>query len=139
MFADPNEPFSAVTEELLELLRDRYADGLSAMIGDPKKLPVPAKTEESEIVVDYGILANPVDPAEGWTDLEVSDGKATVASKNVEEGTTLAFMIRGVDDASHDFIVESTQPARADDEDEDGDDTMMAVDDDDDDIEVPIR
>lgn len=129
MLIDPDEPFNTITKELLDLLRDRYPDGLSAIVGDPKKLAIPAEEDEEDFVIDYGVPLNPLDLEEGWTDLDISSDLDTVSSKNLPEGATLAFIIRGVNETKRNFVVEPPTSGLADEEGE-GDDTMMAVDDD---------
>ena len=125
MYVDPNEPFRAITKELLGVLRERYPDGLSAVVGgDPIKLKIPAEEEQDEFVIDYGLPTHPHDWSQTWTDLDVGDGCKNIASfPDLKDGATVAFFIRRADEPKTDFVVEAASTMLEDDE---ADDTIMA-------------
>ncbi|KND91090.1 hypothetical protein TOPH_04400 [Tolypocladium ophioglossoides CBS 100239] len=68
LFVDALAPFSAVTQELLDLLRERYPSGLTTSVAPPKQTPVP-----SDAKLAYGVLTVPNDPSRGWKRLKVGE------------------------------------------------------------------
>jgi len=114
LFVDPVAPFSKITEELLELLRERYPDGLSLSNKRPELTRVPQAGEDAR--VSYATLKNPRDPTSGWRDLKIS-GNETPASKNLKENTVVAFTLEAGDEEpaeSPEFDVEFPELAEDD-------------------------
>jgi hypothetical protein len=92
ILAEPTEPFSKITEELLEVLRERYPEGLTTSVAPPKTTPVPAADDEYQ--VSYGILKAPTDPSQGWKKLSLEDGD-TPSAKGLKNNTVIAFALLG--------------------------------------------
>ena len=80
--------FAQVSEELLEILHDRYPNGLSFSV-DAEPLPLP----EGDIKVIYGIPRNPNgDLSHGWKRLKVEDDD-TVESSKLADVSAVAFAL----------------------------------------------
>ncbi len=88
IFADPTMPFSKVTEELLEVLRERYADGLTTSAVPPETTPVP--TTEDEFQISYGVLKAPTDHSQGWKKLAIGEND-TPSTKGLKNNAVVAF------------------------------------------------
>lgn len=116
LFVDPLKPVSAMTDQLLDVLRERYPDGELRSTRGPTRIPGPG--EEAELV--YGKLKNPGDPAEGWQRLELK-GSDTPSRKGITDGMVLAFAVAREGDDDVEFTVD--WPSAGDELDE-GDDTI---------------
>ncbi|ROT39658.1 hypothetical protein SODALDRAFT_331768 [Sodiomyces alkalinus F11] len=71
LFIDSMKPFSEVTSTLLEILRERYPDGLTLNHTDgapSTKLPPPGSDMPR---IAYGVPHNPNDLSQGWRELPV--------------------------------------------------------------------
>ncbi|KAI1497014.1 hypothetical protein F5X99DRAFT_398490 [Biscogniauxia marginata] len=92
LFVDPLKPFSDVQEELLDVLRERYPEGLTTSVPSPTKTELP--DEPSQIV--FAVPKAPADPTQGWKPLDVQEDD-TPASRNLKDNTIVAFAIRHED------------------------------------------
>ncbi|KAL7949748.1 hypothetical protein V8C42DRAFT_341681 [Trichoderma barbatum] len=94
LFVDGLAPFSSITQELLEILRERYPDGLTKSSSSPdEKTPVPDAAN-----VIYGVLRVPTDPFKGWKLLKLGGDAANTPSKcGVKDNSIVAFAF-GIDD-----------------------------------------
>ena len=101
--AESTEPFSKVTDELLQTLRERYPDGLKTSTGGPETTAVPPAG--ADIRVSYAVLKNPRDQESGWKDLKVT-GDETPASKGLKDNTIVAFALSEGDVDEPSFQVE---------------------------------
>ncbi|KAL1866243.1 hypothetical protein VTK73DRAFT_4858 [Phialemonium thermophilum] len=95
LFVDPLSPFSQITADLLEVLRERYPDGLTASVAPPKTTPVPSE-KDKKVRVAYAVMRNPNDPMQGLRPLDVSDGDTPV-DKGIKDNSVLAFALLGPD------------------------------------------
>ncbi|KUI70521.1 hypothetical protein VM1G_06568 [Cytospora mali] len=95
LLVDPLAPFSEVTTELLDVLRDRHAEGLRATHDD---LPEPLPQEDADSHVSYGVLKDPHDESKGWKDLKI-DGSETPIDKGLKNNMMVAFVIRDASEA----------------------------------------
>ncbi|KAG6038070.1 hypothetical protein E4U41_004604 [Claviceps citrina] len=87
LFVDATAPMSKVSEDLIEILRDRYAGGLTTAIAPAKTTPLP-----SEPVLAYGLLNVPNDPSKGWRRLRTGDHEADSAAKcGLKNNSIVAF------------------------------------------------
>lgn len=89
LFIDSNQKFSEISSNLLEILRERYPDGLTINREEPDNLtPLPSQTGDMRIA--YGAPVNPNDLTQGWRDVsaEDTDTPLTIGLKN---NTPLAF------------------------------------------------
>lgn len=120
LFVDPLQPVSAMTAQLLDVLRERYPGGELESTQGPTRLPGP-DDEETKLV--YGKLKNPGDPAEGWQRLELK-GTDTPSRKGITDGMVLGFAIVGEGEDEVEFNVD--WPSAGDDLDE-GDETLGPV------------
>ncbi|KAM0486349.1 hypothetical protein ACHAPX_001055 [Trichoderma viride] len=109
LFVDALDTFSALTEELLGALRERYPDGLTRSSSAPdKKTPIP----DLNTNVLYGVLRVPTDPSRGWKVLNIGEdafGKVTEAG--LKDNSIVAFMFDDVNPHAKDvaFPVEWPQ------------------------------
>ncbi len=90
LFVDPLSPFSKITDELLEILRERYPDGLSQSTRGGDITQVPAEGETAH--VSYAVLRNTRDQLSGWKNLNI-EGDETPASKSLKDNAVVAFAI----------------------------------------------
>ncbi|KAK2071570.1 hypothetical protein P8C59_005982 [Phyllachora maydis] len=103
---DTTTPFSDITAELLNALRERYPDGLRSP-GGGRTISVPKAGDEVQVV--YGILKAPTDPSQGWKPFKVTD-KDTPASKGLRKAAVLAFKILGPDEGAEEVKFEVDFP-----------------------------
>ena len=105
LFIDALGTMSAVTDELLKLLRERYPSGLTTSIAPPKKTTVPENTR-----LAYGVLSIPNDPTRGWKKIKIgSDGVFTPTKAGIKNNSIVAFAFVDEDedeDAEVEFEVE---------------------------------
>ncbi|KAL7921824.1 hypothetical protein ACQKWADRAFT_294544 [Trichoderma austrokoningii] len=114
LFVDGLAPFSSVTEKLLEVLRERYPDGLTKSHSSPEvKTPIPDSPN-----VLYGLLrASAANPAQGWRALNIGeDASSTPTDCGLKDNSTVAFAFEdeamesmGDDDGKTEFTVEWPQ------------------------------
>jgi len=91
LFVDPLAPFSDITEELLQALRERYPEGkLALSVSGDSVVPIPT---DEEAHVSYAVLKNQKEPASGWRNLKIS-GKETPVSKSLKDNMIIAFALR---------------------------------------------
>ncbi|KAI1489493.1 hypothetical protein F5X96DRAFT_640667 [Biscogniauxia mediterranea] len=91
LFVDAQKPFSEIQEELLDVLRERYPEGL-ATLSSPQKTELP--DEPSRIV--FAVPKAPADLSQGWKPLNVGEDD-TPASRNLKDNSVVAFAIRPED------------------------------------------
>lgn len=84
-------PFSAVTTELLQVLRERYPQGLTTSVSPPQSTPVPTSGDDAHIF--YASLVNPYDPTQGWKNLNIK-GTETALEKDLKDNMVIAFSIQ---------------------------------------------
>ncbi|KAH6609997.1 hypothetical protein Trco_000017 [Trichoderma cornu-damae] len=100
LFIDSLAPFSSVTQDLLEVLRERYPDGLTKSSSLPGgKMPIPDAAN-----VTYGILRVPTDPSKGWKALKLGREAANTPTKcGLKDNSVVAFTFgSSVDDDDDD-------------------------------------
>ncbi|KXJ96188.1 hypothetical protein Micbo1qcDRAFT_158407 [Microdochium bolleyi] len=114
LFVDPQAPFSAAAEELLQILRSRYADGLTTSTAPPRTTPLPSDASR----IEFAVAKVPTDPGQGWKPLKVrGDSQETPVMKGIKDNTVLAFAIRPEDaDEDEDVDFEVEYPIYADEE-----------------------
>ncbi|RFU78322.1 hypothetical protein TARUN_3916 [Trichoderma arundinaceum] len=95
LFVDSLAPFSSVTEDLLEVLKERYPDGLTRSSSLPdEKTPIPDTAD-----VTYGVLRVPTDPSKGWKTLNLGEDAANTPTKcGLKDNSVVAFAFGGLDD-----------------------------------------
>lgn len=103
LFVDPLAPFSDITTELVQVLRERYPDGLSASRASPSATPLPADGEEFHVA--YAILKTPSDPSQGWKNLNITGTEKPIDLK-IKQNTVLAFAFQDELEATAPFNVE---------------------------------
>ncbi|KAK3342000.1 hypothetical protein B0T25DRAFT_559761 [Lasiosphaeria hispida] len=108
LFVTPGQTFADITTELLELLRERYPDGLTTSVAPPKTTPIPSS---GEATVVYGVPKVPADLAQGWKSLRAGE-KDTVASKRLKDMGPVAFAFAGEEEEEEgDVVFEVELPA----------------------------
>lgn len=98
-------PFSRLDAELLATLRDRYPNGLTASIGQPEEMPLPA--QDSHVKIAYAVPKNPNELSQGWKNLKVQPSD-TVGGRKLADMCCLAFALLDpdVDEDDVEFQVE---------------------------------
>ncbi|TRX95079.1 hypothetical protein FHL15_004164 [Xylaria flabelliformis] len=93
LFVDPMATFSHVQEELLDVLKERYPNGITTP-ESPKKTELPGSASQ----IKFAVLKDKTDPTQGWKPLvfELDD---TPVDKGFQENMTVAFAI-APDDAN---------------------------------------
>jgi hypothetical protein len=106
LFAEPLTPFSTIKTDLLNILHERYPQGLpSSASPTPTKIP----TEILDMIL--GVPIDVYEPSKGWTELATSGGgiKESPKSLGLKDGSVVAFaFVNGEDRAEKEgeFIVE---------------------------------
>ena len=93
LFVDATKPLSHAAAELLEILRERYPDGLNTSTTPPKKTPLPAEPG----CIEFAVPKDRLDPSKGWNSLGADQGGDTAAAKGIQDGSTVAFAFRPED------------------------------------------
>ncbi|KAG9232943.1 hypothetical protein BJ875DRAFT_442700 [Amylocarpus encephaloides] len=104
LFADPLATFSKIKVELLEILRERYPNGLP-QTDSPDTIPIPESIND----VVLGVPNDIYDHTRGWTELDIgiSDEKDCPKSMELKDGSMVAFTFSsGNDDGKLEFNVE---------------------------------
>ncbi|OLN86595.1 hypothetical protein CCHL11_10134 [Colletotrichum chlorophyti] len=86
MFVDGQQQFSEITAALLEVLHDRFPDGLTINHASPETTPLP----DTDAQVAYALPVNSNDLAQGWKHIRVADDDTPVA-KGWKDGCAVAF------------------------------------------------
>ena len=84
---DATKPLSDAAGELLEILRERYPDGLTT---SSSKTPLPDDAGR----IEFAVPKDRLDPSKGWKPLSAVQGTDTVAGKGIKDGSMVAFAIR---------------------------------------------
>lgn len=119
IMVDPLAPFSAVTDELIFALGDRFEPGLKLRPDDdPHDVP----TSAANVHVAYAVLNDPNDSEKGWKNLHIQ-GDETAASLGLKNNALLSFVIRRKDEADEepDFNEVSWPGLGEEEEDDEGD------------------
>ncbi|KAJ4311652.1 hypothetical protein N0V84_010331 [Fusarium piperis] len=103
LFIDALEPFSNVTAKLLDVLTERYPNGLTTSIAPPKTTTVTEGT-----ILAYGVLKNANDPTAGWKKLKIGDGDSTPTKLGLKNNSLIAFAV--VDDEDEEPVFEIEWP-----------------------------
>lgn len=90
LFVDPTRPFADAARELLEILRERYPDGLTTSALPPKKTALPSDAGR----IEFAVLRSKLDPSKGWRPLKIAQAEDTPASQGLQENAMVAFAIR---------------------------------------------
>ncbi|OHF01659.1 hypothetical protein CORC01_03149 [Colletotrichum orchidophilum] len=86
MFVDGQQQFSEITASLLEVLRDRFPDGLTINHTSPETTAVP----EGDVRLAFALPVNAADLTQGWKSIKVSDSDIPVA-KGFKDNCIVAF------------------------------------------------
>lgn len=119
LLVDPLKPFSNITDELMNVLRSRYPNGLTACAMPFQNTEIPETMNDSHVC--YGTMVDVNDNIKGWRNLKIRD-RDTPASKGLKDGSVLAFAFAS-DEEDPEFVVEWP---KLDDEEDDDDDGEMA-------------
>ncbi|KAK1752764.1 hypothetical protein QBC47DRAFT_62632 [Echria macrotheca] len=104
LFVEPQWTFSKLTHELVDILRDRYPDGLrSKALGTAIPIPEPG----NEVRIAYALPKTPNDLEGGWTNLKAAQDD-TLTSKGLRDNTAVAFALVDAEEDPNDveFIVD---------------------------------
>ncbi|ETS84518.1 hypothetical protein PFICI_02543 [Pestalotiopsis fici W106-1] len=91
LFVDSNSQFSDIASELLEIIKERFPDGLKA---DREAPPVAVPDDSSSI--EFAVLTVPSDPSQGWTPLRAAPDDKPLA-KGLKDNQIVAFAFRDED------------------------------------------
>ncbi|OAA40675.1 hypothetical protein NOR_05763 [Metarhizium rileyi] len=87
LFADAQAPMSEVTNELIDILRERYPNGLTTTAEPPKTMAIPANPS-----LAYGVLNVRNNPSKGWKRLKIDQHESDTPTKcGLKNNTTVAF------------------------------------------------
>ncbi|KAI8198194.1 hypothetical protein KHU50_008894 [Colletotrichum sp. SAR 10_65] len=86
LFVDSQQTFSEITTTLLEILRDRFPDGLTINHTSPETTPLP----DGDVELAYALPVNANDLTQGWKNIKVKDNDTPVA-KGLRDNCTVAF------------------------------------------------
>ncbi|RYP77200.1 hypothetical protein DL771_001249 [Monosporascus sp. 5C6A] len=116
LFVDPLKPFSDAAGELLEILKERYPDGLTTSAIPPKKTALPSDASR----IEFAVPKDKLDPSKGWKPLKIVLGEDTPASKDIKDNSMIAFAIQPEDgDGDKEVAFEVDFPGYEDDYPED--------------------
>ncbi|KAK7963414.1 hypothetical protein PG996_008895 [Apiospora saccharicola] len=87
LFVDPMSTFADVSSELLEILKERYPDGISSAKSAPTALP------EDASQIAYGVPKSAADHTQGWKPLKAGSSDTPV-SKGLKNGAMVAFAFK---------------------------------------------
>ncbi|ENH69400.1 hypothetical protein FOC1_g10011752 [Fusarium oxysporum f. sp. cubense race 1] len=90
LFIDALAPFSSAATELLNVLIERYPDGLTKSLGS----------------IAFGALKTPNDPSSGWVKLKTGDGEKTPTALGLKNNSLLAFAVLDEEGDAPEFEVE---------------------------------
>jgi len=91
----PDWTFARLSTELLEILRERYPDGLTTSPTTGKITTIP--DDDSEIKVMYGLPRNVEDLTLGWKELKTKE-RDTLGSKGLKDLAAVAFALVDADE-----------------------------------------
>ncbi|KAI0393736.1 hypothetical protein F5Y17DRAFT_431142 [Xylariaceae sp. FL0594] len=86
LFVDPVSPLSAVQEELLSILNERYPDGITTSASAPKKTGLPEKATH----IRFALPQNSHDFSRGWRPLSFGP-QDCAADKGIKDNMSVAF------------------------------------------------
>ncbi|KHN94508.1 uncharacterized protein MAM_07563 [Metarhizium album ARSEF 1941] len=110
LFADAQASMSDITKELLELLSERYPNGLTTATAPPKTTPIPPSPK-----VVYGLLNVPNDPSRGWRRVKTGeDESSTPTTCGLENNSIVSFTF--VSDLEDEDVVFEVEWPKDDDE-----------------------
>ncbi|KAK7936101.1 hypothetical protein PG985_001596 [Apiospora marii] len=98
LFVDPMSTFADVSKELLEILQERYPQGIPSASKSGIALP----DDASQIA--YAVSKSAADPTQGWKPLKVGSSDTWV-SKGLKNGAMVAFAFKD-DDGEVEFEVD---------------------------------
>ncbi|KAI0099179.1 hypothetical protein GGR51DRAFT_535773 [Nemania sp. FL0031] len=104
IFIDSMTTFGHVQEELLDILKERYPNGITTSVTSRKKTELPSSASK----IKFAVLKNKADPTQGWKPVEFESDDAPV-DKGFQDNMMVAFAIvdEDADDADDvDFEVE---------------------------------
>jgi hypothetical protein len=114
LIVDPLAPFSKVSHDLLEALREQYPDGLKPSVDAMEPTAIPGADNELETV--YALPKSPTDLSRGWKKLDLREGD-TPAKKGIKDNAAVAFAFASPDDQG-DVSFEVVLPLPPDDDDD---------------------
>lgn len=104
LFVDTLSPVSDITTELLQLLRERYPQGLTTSVEPPQTTPVPDSAQ-----LAYAVLNVPTDPSRGWKKLKVGEqAEFTPLKAGMKDNAIVAFAF--VEDLDDEAVFEVEWP-----------------------------
>ncbi|KAI1119053.1 hypothetical protein F5Y14DRAFT_119519 [Nemania sp. NC0429] len=106
LYIDPVATFSHVQEELLETLKERYPDGITASPKSTTKTQLPSDASQ----IRFALLKSKTDPAQGWEPLDF-DLDDTPADKGFQDNMMVAFAFATDDDDADDVRFEVMFPS----------------------------
>ncbi|KAK7430986.1 hypothetical protein QQZ08_002516 [Neonectria magnoliae] len=105
LFVDSLAPFKSITAQLLEVLQERYPNGLTTSLDPAKTTPVP---EGADANVAYAVLSVPNDPTRGWKQLSSSKLDSSSTKLGLKNNSLVAFAF--VEDEDDEAVFEVEWP-----------------------------
>ncbi|KAK8112298.1 uncharacterized protein PG998_008755 [Apiospora kogelbergensis] len=100
LFVDPMSTFADVSSELLEVLQERFPDGIASPVDDRAATALPEDASQ----IAYAVPRSAADPAQGWKPLKAGAADTPVA-KGLKNGAMVAFAFPD-EDGEVDFEVD---------------------------------
>ncbi|KAI2469591.1 hypothetical protein F4781DRAFT_431296 [Annulohypoxylon bovei var. microspora] len=94
LFVQPMKSFTDIAEELLEVLADRYPDGLTTF--SPEKGKTNLELPDEPRRIEFALPKVPTDLSQGWNALD-SAKRETMVDAGIENNTVVAFTFRPSD------------------------------------------
>ncbi|KAK4202891.1 hypothetical protein QBC40DRAFT_195060 [Triangularia verruculosa] len=95
LFASPSWTFEKLSTELLEILRDRYPEGLATST-EPESTVTPIPADDADVKVVFGTPRDVDDHTKGFKKFDVGPTD-TLGTKGLKKVTTFAFALLGPD------------------------------------------
>ena len=121
LFASPDWTFGRLSQELFEILQDRYPKGLTTSIAPPRTTPVPKTMADARFA--FAVPKDPEDLSKGWRNLQAKS-QHTLADKRLKDQSVVAFTLLDEDDDDGDAEFEVVEPTFDDEEEEEGEEDL---------------
>ncbi|KAI1431126.1 hypothetical protein GGR50DRAFT_681201 [Xylaria sp. CBS 124048] len=106
LFVSAGEPLHYIRDELLDILKDRYPNGITTSLDPPKKTDIPDDASQ----LRFAVAKDKSDPTQGWKQLVIGEHD-TPDSHGFQNNMIVAFAIAGEDEDEDNVNFEVEFPA----------------------------